>query len=211
MSWTEDQFTNQTSEPTYDLSLNYKECLQGVGKARHLCEKHLFRDYENSPKRLFSYIKRLSKKSDGILPHSTRKNPFIWTRNDNEEALSRYFRKVSSTNIGEQPTINFDDDGLPTDPVVVEKGVALRVLQHHEPDTSSGLDVIHSVIMKAHGDLIAELLLIIGFERSHKNPSFRISKAEGLLGVRWTARIPGVLIIRWSFVATKPQNHHEEH
>lgn len=135
--------------------------MQGVGKARHLCEKHLFRDYENSPKRLFSYIKRLSKRIDGISPHLTRKNPFIWTRSDNEEALSRYFRKVSSTNIGEQPTINFDDDGLPTDPVVVEKGAALQAFQHHEPDKSSGLDSIHFVIMKAQGNLIAELLLIM--------------------------------------------------
>ncbi|KAH9584848.1 hypothetical protein MS3_00006304 [Schistosoma haematobium] len=44
------------------------------------------------------------------------------------------------------------------DPVVIEKGTVLRLLQHLKPDKSSGPDDIHLRIMKALSDVIAEPL-----------------------------------------------------
>ncbi|CAI2726681.1 unnamed protein product [Schistosoma spindalis] len=47
------------------------------------------------------------------------------------------------------------------DPVVIEKGTVLRLLQHIKPDKSSGRDNIHPRIMKAISDVIAEPLAIL--------------------------------------------------
>ncbi|VDP60048.1 unnamed protein product [Schistosoma curassoni] len=47
------------------------------------------------------------------------------------------------------------------DPVVIEKGSVLRLLQHLKPDKSSSPDDIHPRIMKAISDEIAEPLKIL--------------------------------------------------
>ncbi|VDP84943.1 unnamed protein product [Schistosoma mattheei] len=47
------------------------------------------------------------------------------------------------------------------DPVVIEKGTVLRLLQHLKPDKSSGPDDIHPRIIKAISDVITEPLAIL--------------------------------------------------
>ncbi|CAH8612736.1 unnamed protein product [Schistosoma intercalatum] len=57
--------------------------------------------------------------------------------------------------------IHRDRDGSLMDPVVIEKDIVLRLLQHLKPDKSSGPDDIHPRIMKAISDEIAEPLAIL--------------------------------------------------
>ncbi|VDP88960.1 unnamed protein product, partial [Schistosoma mattheei] len=86
------------------------------------------------------------------------KNPLILAENDikKAEALSGYFSKVFSIGNEEGPTIHCDCCGSLVDPVVIEKGTVLRLLQHIQPDKSSGPDDNHTRITKALSDVIAE-------------------------------------------------------
>ncbi|CAH8669480.1 unnamed protein product [Schistosoma bovis] len=138
-------------------------CKALISKTRHSYEKQLVRDSRYSPKRLFSHIKRRTKRSDGIPSLLIRDNPLILAENDAEkaEALSEYFSKVFSIGNEERPMIHCDRDGSLMDPVVIEKDTVLRLLQHLKPDKSSGPDDIHPRIMKAISGEIAEPLAIL--------------------------------------------------
>ncbi|VDP69297.1 unnamed protein product [Schistosoma mattheei] len=63
---------------------------------------------------------------------------FVDTSLSVEEAWSVF--KVFSIGGEERPTIHRDRDGSLMDPVVIEKGTVLRLLQHLKPDKSSGPD-----------------------------------------------------------------------
>ncbi|KAH9591082.1 hypothetical protein MS3_00001154 [Schistosoma haematobium] len=123
-------------------------------------KKQLIRDPRYSPKRLFSYIKRRTQRSDGIPSLLIQEYPLISARNDTEkaEALSEYFSKVFSISNEERPTIHCGRGSSLMDPVVIEKGTVLRLLQHLKSNKSSGPDYIHPRIMKAISDVIAEPL-----------------------------------------------------
>ncbi|CAH8625859.1 unnamed protein product [Schistosoma haematobium] len=109
-----------------------------ISKTRLSYEKQSVRDSRYSPKRLFSYIKRRTQRSDGIPSLLIQENPLILAENDAEKAkaLSEYFSKVFSIGNGERPTIHRDRDGSLMDPVVIEKDTVLRLLQHLKPDKS---------------------------------------------------------------------------
>ncbi|VDP51290.1 unnamed protein product [Schistosoma mattheei] len=61
----------------------------------------------------------------------------------------------------ERPTIDCDCGGLMMDPLVIEKGTVLRLLQHLKLDNSSGPDDIHPMTMKALETVIAGPLAIL--------------------------------------------------
>ncbi|VDO85912.1 unnamed protein product [Schistosoma margrebowiei] len=74
------------------------------------------------------------------------------------EALSQYFSTAFSIGGEERPTIHCDYIDSSMDPLVIEKGTVLRLLQHMKPDKFSGPDDINPRIMKSISDVIAEPL-----------------------------------------------------
>lgn len=138
-------------------------CKALISRTRRSYEKQLVRDCKHSPKRLFSYIKRRTQRSDGIPSLLIQENPLSLARNDTEkaEAFSEYFSKVFSTYNEERSPIHCDCGDLLMDPVVIKKETVLSLLQHLKPDKSSGPDDIHPRIMKALSDVIAEPLAML--------------------------------------------------
>ncbi|VDP60993.1 unnamed protein product [Schistosoma mattheei] len=88
-------------------------CRALISKTRRSYEKQLVRDPRYSSKRLFSYIKRRTQRSDGIPSLMIQENPLILAENDIEkaEALSKYFSYVFSVGNEEQPTTHYDRGG----------------------------------------------------------------------------------------------------
>ncbi|VDO93317.1 unnamed protein product [Schistosoma margrebowiei] len=115
-------------------------CNALISKTRLSYEKQLVRDSRYSPKRLFSFIKRRSKRSDGIPSFLIRDNPLILAENDAEkaEALSEYSSQLYSIGNEERPMIRRDREVSLMDPVVIEKDTVLGLLKHLKPDKSSG-------------------------------------------------------------------------
>lgn len=79
----------------------------------------------------------------------------------NARALSEYFSRVFSPCYGERPTINYDNISLSMNPLIIERGTALRLLQRLKHDKFGGPDDIHPRVMKGLPDVIAEPLDIL--------------------------------------------------
>lgn len=75
-----------------------------------------------------------------------------------------------------KPKIDYTNGSLLMNPVAIEKGTVLRLLQHLKGYESSDPDDIHSRILKALEDIIAEFLAImcdVSFRQSKLSRNFR--------------------------------------
>lgn len=137
-----------------------KVCKELIIKTRFSDEKQWVRDCESGLKRLFSYIKRLAQRTDKFLPLPILQSPLILVRNNvaNTEYLSECFSKVFSTDYDERSTVNYNNGGMSTNPLLIKKGTVLRLL-HISNQISP--DDIHPRIVKALETVIAEPLAIL--------------------------------------------------
>lgn len=75
-----------------------------------------------------------------------------------------------------KPKIDYINGSLLMNPVAIEKGTVLRLLQHLKAYESSDPDDIHPRILKALEDIVAEYLTImcdVSFKQSKLSRDFR--------------------------------------
>nr|CAH8822191.1 unnamed protein product [Trichobilharzia regenti]CAH8832846.1 unnamed protein product [Trichobilharzia regenti]CAH8851638.1 unnamed protein product [Trichobilharzia regenti]CAH8868946.1 unnamed protein product [Trichobilharzia regenti]CAH8876533.1 unnamed protein product [Trichobilharzia regenti] len=138
------------------------QCKTLIHQSRIAYETQLVKSSPGCPKRLFSYIKRRTRKSDAIPPLMLEDDQTNMAEDNltKAEALSKHFSQVFSDNI-DTSFVNFPEGNLKMAPLYIGKDTVLKWLLRLNPGKSSGPDELHPRILTALAESIAEPLSVI--------------------------------------------------
>ncbi|CAH8623495.1 unnamed protein product [Schistosoma bovis] len=134
-------------------------CKKTIAKSRTTYERQLVYDSRTCPKRLFSYVKRQMKRSDGIPPLLLHENSELLAESDRAKAetFSDYFSEVFSTFIVTNTCPTHTE--IPTiESVQVTEETVLPLITNLKPGKIPGPDGLHPRLLSSLADIISKPL-----------------------------------------------------
>ena len=137
-------------------------CKKTIAKSRTAYERQLAYDSRTCPKRLFSYVKRRTKRSDGIPSLLLSENSALLAESDlaKAETFANYFSEVYST-CSVTTTCPVDNEIPAIGPLHVTEDIVLPLITNLKPCKIPGPDGLHPRLLSSLADIISRPLTML--------------------------------------------------